>query len=46
MNYKSAQQRWELTKPIRGRDTDVRPIGERRRTWERIEREAAVLPRL
>lgn len=40
MNFEGAQTRWNKTKPIRGRNTDVRPIGERRRTWERIDREA------
>lgn len=29
---------WHETKPIRGRAEDVRPIGERRRDWERIVR--------
>ena len=40
MKYYDAESKWTRTKPIRGRDTDVRPIGERRRTHERIEREA------
>lgn len=39
-NYDNMASRWEKTKPIRGRSTDVRPIGERRRDWECIEREA------
>lgn len=29
-NYKEAVHKWESTKPIRGRDTDVRPLGHRR----------------
>ena len=36
--YKSLEQRWANTKPIRGRSVDVRPIGERRRDWEQITR--------
>lgn len=39
-NYNNMASRWVKTKPIRGRSTDVRPIGERRRDWECIEREA------
>ena len=35
-DYADAKQRYERTKPIRGRDEDVRPIGERRRTHEQI----------
>ena len=30
--------RWNTTTPIRGRSTDVRPIGERRRDWEQVVR--------
>jgi hypothetical protein len=40
INYDNMASRWVRTKPIRGRSTDVRPIGERRRDWECIEREA------
>ena len=40
ISYNNMASRWEKTKPIRGRSTDVRPIGERRRDWECIEREA------
>lgn len=29
---------WAITKPIRGRSVDVRPIGQRRRDWEQIVR--------
>ena len=32
--------RYETTKPIRGRSTDIRPIGERRRDWETITKKA------
>ena len=34
--YESYKYRWETTKPIRGRDTDIRPISKRRRDWEQI----------
>lgn len=40
MNYERAEHKWKNTAPIRGREEDVRPIGERRRTHECIEREA------
>lgn len=43
--YKRMANRWEVTKPIRGRSEDVRPIATRRRDWEtvvRIEREGVV----
>lgn len=36
--YTNMEIRWTQTKPIRGRSTDVRPIGERRRDWEQIVR--------
>ncbi len=34
--YREAKQRYEATKPIRGRSGDVRPLGKRRRDWECI----------
>ena len=34
--YRQAKQRYEEVKPIRGRSGDVRPLGKRRRDWERI----------
>ena len=37
--YDAMQNRFNNTKPIRGRAEDVRPIGERRRDWERIVKE-------
>lgn len=43
--YKRMANRWEVTKPIRGRSEDVRPIGKRTRDHEtvvRIEREGVV----
>ena len=39
-NYKDMERKWNNTKPIRGRSTDVRPIGERRRDWEQVTRTA------
>ena len=35
-SYKFYEIKYNNTKPIRGRSTDVRPIGERRRDWETI----------
>ena len=35
-DYNYMKDRFETTKPIRGRSEDVRPIGERRRDWERV----------
>jgi len=35
-NYHEAKQRYEEVKPIRGRSGDIRPLGKRRRDWERI----------
>lgn len=35
-SYKFYEEKYNKTKPIRGRSTDVRPIGERRRDWETI----------
>lgn len=32
------EKKWNETKPIRGREVDVRPIGQRRRDWEQITR--------
>jgi hypothetical protein len=34
--YRQAKQRYEEVKPIRGRSGDIRPLGKRRRDWERI----------
>lgn len=39
-SYEIYAARYEKTKPIRGRSTDVRPIGERRRDWETITKKA------
>jgi hypothetical protein len=38
MTYEKMKQRWEETKPIRGRAEDVRPICKRSRDWELITR--------
>lgn len=35
-SYKWYESKYNNTKPIRGRSTDVRPIGQRRRDWETI----------
>lgn len=35
-SYKWYEQKYNTTKPIRGRKEDVRPIGQRRRDWETI----------
>lgn len=35
-DYNEMKRKYENTKPIRGRSEDVRPIGERRRDWERV----------
>ena len=35
-HYNMMKTRYENTKPIRGRNEDVRPISDRRRDWERI----------
>ena len=43
--YNYYQHKWLVTKPIRGRSEDIRPIGKRRRDWEtvvRIERDGVV----
>lgn len=37
-NYKNLEDKYERTKPIRGRSVDVRPIGARRRDWEQVVR--------
>lgn len=34
--FRRARLKWHDTKPIRGRATDMRPLGERRRDWERV----------
>lgn len=36
--YERYERNWNLTKPIRGRSVEVRPIGDRRRDWEQIVR--------
>lgn len=36
LNYEYYKNKWHNVKPIRGRDEDVRPIGKRRRDWERV----------
>ena len=36
--YTNLEHRFLTTEPIRGRTEEVRPIGQRRRTWERIVR--------
>jgi hypothetical protein len=38
--YESYAERYAKIKPIRGRSTDVRPIGDRRRDWETITKKA------
>jgi len=35
-NYHYFKGRYESTNPIRGRKEDIRPVGSRRRTWERL----------
>lgn len=40
VSYEHYAKRYETTKPIRGRSTDVRPIGQRRRDWETITKKA------
>jgi hypothetical protein len=35
-SYKFYEEKYNKTKPIRGRSVDVRPIGQRRRDWETI----------
>lgn len=37
-NYATAYQKWENTKPIRGRGWDCRPLGDRKHTNYRIEK--------
>lgn len=41
--YEHYKKMFHDTKPIRGRDEDVRPIGNRRRDWERIEMDGDVV---
>ena len=36
--YEYYKTKWETIKPIRGRAEEVRPIGKRRRDWEKITR--------
>ena len=36
LNYDYMRNKYETTKPIRGRAEDIRPIGKRRRDWEQI----------
>ena len=36
--YERMAKQWEITKPIRGRGVDTRPIGKRSRDWELIVR--------
>jgi hypothetical protein len=36
--YESYKNLYDSIKPIRGRDVDVRPLGQRRRDWETIEK--------
>jgi hypothetical protein len=38
--YEAYAKRYETTTPIRGRNADVRPIGQRRRDWETITKKA------
>ena len=41
--YQDFKNLYDGIKPIRGRAEDVRPIGQRRRTWERIEMDRDVV---
>ena len=41
--YQDFKNLYDGIKPIRGRAEDVRPIGQRRRTWERIEMDGDVV---
>jgi hypothetical protein len=41
--YQDFKNLYDSIKPIRGRAEDVRPIGQRRRTWERIEMDGDVV---
>lgn len=41
--YQDYKNLYDNTKPIRGRAEDVRPIGQRRRDWERIEMDGDVV---
>lgn len=34
--YEFYKNKWETTKPIRGRSEEIRPVGKRRRDWEKI----------
>ena len=42
-HYEQYKKRHDEIKPIRGRSTDVRPIGARRRDWERFEMDGDVV---
>ncbi len=39
LTYEFFRNRYESTKPIRGRAVDIRPIGKRRRDWEKLVKE-------
>ena len=41
--YQDFKNLYDAIKPIRGRAEDVRPIGERRRDWERVEMDGDVV---
>ena len=41
-SYEYYKKQWEQIKPIRGRTEVVKPIGQRRRTWETIEKRISV----
>ena len=34
--YENFKNRYHNTKPIRGRSTEIRPVGQRRRDWEQV----------
>jgi hypothetical protein len=36
--YEFYKNKWETTKPIRGRSEEVKPLGQRRRDWEKVTR--------
>ena len=37
-SYEYYQKKWNDTKPIRGRAEVCKPLGQRRRTWETVEK--------
>ena len=37
-SYEHYEKQWKQIKPIRGRTEVIKPIGQRRRTWETIEK--------